>query len=89
MLDAALKVQQPSDREAGVIKEPRAGSGMIWWGFTPLFHEDAQAVKQEPGEVVEPPNSKVFKRHLGPSPKQCDLNVMLTLLSAVGWTGDS
>lgn len=64
MLDADIKVQQPSDREVGVTKEPGAGSDMIWGGFIPLFHEDGQAVKQEPGEAVEPPNSEVFKSHL-------------------------
>lgn len=59
-----LEVQQPSDREVGVTKEPRAGCDMIWWGFFPLFREDAQAVKQEPGEAVEPPNPEVSKSHL-------------------------
>lgn len=64
MLDAALKIQQPSDREVEVTKEPRAGSDVIWWGLSPLFHADTQAVKQEPREAVEPPSSEVFKSHL-------------------------
>lgn len=64
MLNADLKVQQPSERDVGVTKEPRADSDMIWGGFIPLFHEGGQAVKQEPGEAVELPNSEVFKSHL-------------------------